>query len=396
MAHFPAKKSKSSHHEKPRLVFFLGAGFSHSISEKIPVGRKLFAKVFEKVGMNSNEYKRLTDILRTIFPRHTLNDLSDGDQASQLFEIFLSVLEYAKNRETRGWLSFSQSDLVQIWDLVVAAVAAVLRYEHSGYGNYSRGKIGKLLGVISDCAERCENVSVITTNYDLIADKIVSRWHDKRLGYSNSPDPPTDLRRFQYGVCVRNIWRIQKNSSSRDDRYSEKWRRNRKLEIFKLHGSTNWAYCKKCRGLDLSLSRLEVREIFNRGLRPKCVEGCGTEYEWVIVPPVSDKNYGTYKLLIDVWEKAEQVLSEAHRVVFIGYAVSSIDSKVLNMLLRTRAECRQGNRNPWEYIVFDRDPDVLERFKTYFGSPEIQVDAAKFSISNFMRDYGDQVCTMPQ
>lgn len=175
--------------------------------------------------------------------------------------------------------------------------------------------------------------TVITLNYDIIADNAIAKLNEEALdGRGLFPD---------YGCRISN-------------KYVAEYRQHGAL--YKLHGSLNWLYCPHCKRLDLGLSqdsRRTVKALMtlyqeheNKGdkaesdtLRARYTckgspcRSCGEPVQPVMISPTQLKDMRNHHL-ISVWAEAEQALRAADRVVFIGYSLPDDDLNVAYLLKR--------------------------------------------------------------
>lgn len=154
--------------------------------------------------------------------------------------------------------------------------------------------------------------------------------------------------------------------------------------LLKLHGSLNWLYCGTCQRLDIgaSESRLYLKalkklvgsgqglEDFYLGPTSLCA-GCGTALHALLVAPSHLKNYGNPHLT-QVWYRAERLLREADRAVFVGYSLPDDDVEVVYLLKRGLAHLAPAQVTVVEYDqanpgIAAKDHPVGRRYRSLFG-----------------------------
>jgi NAD-dependent SIR2 family protein deacetylase len=129
------------------------------------------------------------------------------------------------------------------------------------------------------------------------------------------------------------------------------------LDILKLHGSANWAYCPNCRGVRVLEEKVTEAPQAFRDYR--C---CGGDpCELLLVPPSWDK--AEYRAVIkSVWSRAVEELRLATRICVIGYSMPQVDAffKYLLTLALSR------NDHLLKLIVVDPEPAMEQRYRDVF------------------------------
>lgn len=347
------------------FVLFLGAGFTKGIWKSAPIANELLGRALKDMDRNSSSYdkfisKNVREKARSIFP-----DLSGREEEANI-EWLLDFI-YNQARTKHG------PTATRIWDNLVNAVGRNLLIRPN---RMEQTDLRSFIATLWKLQRKC-HLTVVTTNYDLLIDKAAQRINFGLLSMKASPPtereywgPSINLSRFQYGVPVRCVW-IQKHkpkasfgAAVRDRRYaSHTWRLlPNGIQVYKLHGSVNWAYCGNCKSLDLSSTGDEVLSVFSVN-RIRCIERrCGNNYESPIIPPLTAKNY-KHPLINQLWNKAEEELAQANMVAFIGYGLPPADSPVLQLILRGR----ERSRPHWDYWVVNPNVEVHGRFASLLG-----------------------------
>lgn len=138
--------------------------------------------------------------------------------------------------------------------------------------------------------------------------------------------------------------------------------------IWKLHGSLNWGYCKKCGIIYHSI------EIYNNIVDCKC-KSCGNKLERFIVPPtlakLSPEKIGMeengriikggspYFMLREIWSGAHNILSQCEYIYFIGYSFPETD---IFLRIFVTSSLR-FNRNLKNIVVISNPKSHTERFE---------------------------------
>lgn len=357
----PSKHCNGSKEEpmiKPSVVLFLGAGFSKSIDNALPCGAELLKEILTKVDNNTRT------AINSLLPE----GVRENADAIQPFELLLSIVQRLRSHQLAGRPALIDIDANVLWQKLVEAVSSVTYFKHTGYRHYEdpNSEFGKFIAFLRNASQEAF-VSIVTTNYDLIIDKAAQYIIDECLGHGHENGPPKDLRRFQYGCPIRGVWARSGNGDSVLDQEYEPWASIPGIPIYKLHGSTNWAYCDICKELDLSATRHELRAVFNSNTLSAGCPLCGSTYDWLLIPPVPNKNIVGSPILERVWRAAEKALETAECVIFVGYSFPPADPVVLEMVATARLRSHYAHGEPWRYLVFDREDDVCQRYRTIFG-----------------------------
>jgi len=169
---------------------------------------------------------------------------------------------------------------------------------------------------------RTEDVSVLTTNYDILPERGIRHTRRPRVPrpgfhYGWGPEPLA-------GGGYPSYSHIQKISAAGT------------VPIYKLHGSVSWSY-------------RNGQLVRYHDCRP-AIRG-----DAAIVAPVTAKALPTY--LEFVWVNARAALSSSHTWLVVGYSLPAYDALVRGLL-------SDSARDNLVVHVFDPDPGVAERFQS--------------------------------
>ena len=148
------------------------------------------------------------------------------------------------------------------------------------------------------------------------------------------------------------------------------------VKLLKVHGSLNWLQCSRCMRLYVGFNEKTViadgktcrhcdRNYSENGEENKLTSN-------LIMPTfIKDLSNPQYKI---IWQNAGIELSEADRLVFIGYSLPSADFEMRQLL------SRMVRRNvEIEVVSYDKNPskDVVDRIKdtweSFFGNRKITI-----------------------
>jgi len=172
--------------------------------------------------------------------------------------------------------------------------------------------------------EATPDVSVLTTNYDLLVERVLRHRPMRR--------PPSP------GCYYGGLPRPQVLPGAAQP--FSRWGPERTIEmtgavpIFKLHGSLSWSL------RDNSIvAYQDMRPAFSHG---------GTA---AIVPPISEKQTPTW--LHRIWSEAEDSLRRSDIWIVCGYSMPAYDSEILGLLARA------GGGRPVSILIMSPDSNAL-------------------------------------
>jgi NAD-dependent SIR2 family protein deacetylase len=151
----------------------------------------------------------------------------------------------------------------------------------------------------------------------------------------------------------------------------------RRVPLLKLHGSLNWAACKKCQKViawDLhDYFKTRSWDELERGTRAllkigrelaESPEHCsgGMDPDPVLVPPIWNKT-AYHHSISSVWKRAAKVLSQAERIFVIGYSMPESDAFFKHLY----ALGTVGEQILQRFQVIDPSVGTAERFRSILG-----------------------------
>lgn len=152
--------------------------------------------------------------------------------------------------------------------------------------------------------------TIITFNYDTLFEDAL---HEQQI-------------KFTYGLSTRMDKKIEYDSSAKCA--TDTAQDSHDLPVLKLHGSVNWGTTR---------SNPERLKVFGNYMELR-----QTDYSPVLVPPTWRKVFGG--ALNQVWERARQAISDATRIIVIGFSIPQTDMHFKYLLaagLRDNISLRQ-------------------------------------------------------
>jgi hypothetical protein len=181
-----------------------------------------------------------------------------------------------------------------------------------------------------------ENTTVITTNYDNLAEKILSCQKGLRHHTANTNCHHCKLCRILNDEC----------SCNGDASPANIWRGS----LLKLHGSISWRRCSnpECLTQECLLPDRHCRVFSSE----RCTT-CGGECGPVLVPPSMVKTFDKFRGLKRVWGAAYEALSSAQSIVFWGFSFPTSDV-LISQMLRSALSVK---KRPLDIGIIDIDTD---------------------------------------
>lgn len=307
-----------SKNDKLKTAIFLGAGAS--AAEGAPIQTNLFKDYFKLIRNRKRyatpEHERE---LATFFALMFDIDVDNGNLDNALFPTFeeaLGVLDLAdlKNESFKDFTNInfaSNSGRIKFLRLyLVYLMADIINNSLRTSKNIHR----KLVRKLKDNGDLSKTL-FLTTNYDILCDNaILDLYPDNKVDYG------VDFVNYKEGSFVRPDIDC--------------------IKLLKLHGSLNWLYCPTCNNLRITPYEKGVYTLMVDPSSSYC-QKCETVYSPIIVPPTFYKDLSKV-FLSQVWNRAENELSEVEHLIFRGYSFPDADIHIKYLIKRIQ----KNRRNP--------------------------------------------------
>jgi len=137
------------------------------------------------------------------------------------------------------------------------------------------------------------------------------------------------------------------------------------IELIKMHGSINWAYCESCqevREFDL----LQMKETYEKDILSYPVIGicknCKGTRRPLLVPPLSFK-FLMFPNLVDIWNSARQTIENARYLIVVGYSFSEADTYITKIISRS-----MSMNNSQKMIIINTNQNLVPTLRERFSS----------------------------
>lgn len=143
------------------------------------------------------------------------------------------------------------------------------------------------------------------------------------------------------------------------------------VKLMKLHGSINWGVCKEC--MKTQIYRIRSAYVLSRAVSSSPIEistkmqcdSCKERLNPLLVPPTWNKTES--EDLKHVWKMAAKEISEAKKIIVIGYSLPLTDLFFPYLLALGMINILVFDG----FWVFDPNQDTLNRFENLMG-PKIK------------------------
>lgn len=313
----------------------LGAGFSFAASRG---DAPLMKNFFER--LDAAEFPILDQFLTDAF----------GSASSANIEEALTLLEQVDASPLRSHIRAFRD-----WhEMAVAIRRQTLEYTHNRLQEVGWHPDSWAAALLSG---HDHNTTIITTNYDVLAESILSCRHQVQHGANGTCHHCRMCALLRQGKNLPDFAKIAPTL--------------RFGSLLKIHGSIAWRSCPNAACPQYRVIEPDTHCSPTANL---VCSRCQAECEPVIIPPSMSKPIERYPQLATVWQEANRALKSAHRLMIIGFSMPATDT-VFRALLRASLADNTVLR---EVCLIDPRTDaVLERLRT--ALPSRQVGISEFT-----------------
>lgn len=316
-------------------VFIFGAGASKD--EGLPIQEELLYSYF-----TNQHHDQFRGIIAKYFNDFFNLDINNVKKEKiPTFEEALGIIEAALDNEQSFGPTYSQRDLGQLRTALIMAMGIAI--EHcSRNANNTHQRLMQAL--FADSIFQNDEYGFISFNYDLLLDKALMDILEKDIY-------------VDYGITFANET-ISYPPFEHWDKPGKK-----RIRYLKPHGSFNWMHCPTCNSM--YITGVKESRIFKTGYL-HTVEHClkdKTELSYVMHPPsLYVKTYRNIYLQL-IWKYTYDLLAEAEKVFFIGYALKDADVWMKYMLKKSQFQKQK------QYFVVNPQPaeQLQPKFERLLG-----------------------------
>lgn len=361
-----------------KTVYILGAGFS--VDAGAPTQAAIMRNVFELHREDPDNFEKTKFEEFTSFLKNQLNINSDEFDSVDLEDIFTPLDRcLADGSQFRG---ISLDKIMKVREsafyIIGRTIQLLLNKTHKSK-NYIDSFADHLTRLSSERAgvryKRNDPVSVISTNWDILLDNSI---------YSS-------IQRNNHNAVVDYCCYI--SSQDRSDisvtpGLEKLGQGGFNVKLLKLHGSLNWLQCPRCARLYAKFFEKQSMHSFDDTLSCRHCDKNFPEEDGNhlltsnLIMPTYLKNLSNPQYRI-IWQNAGIEISEAEKIVFIGYSLPHADFEMRQLL--SRMTRKNAKIHVVDYKSEECRDSIIHHWRKFFGKRDIT-----FSFDGAMSYINDQ------
>lgn len=356
-----------------KTVFFLGSGFSKCAGGLVQ--KEIIRTILEEGFTQGKENLIKAKQNFVNFMKKELHIPEERYCTVQLEDIFTPIDGCITNGMSYG--NYSSKELEELREQFNALMGEALEY------SFKKNKancdyVNEFANYINDLAKSrtdddVDRVSIITTNWDII--------FDQALKQSIEDSHPDKLSVVDY-CCYVSSWMA--NDLSIKPGQLAVGNGGYNIKLLKLHGSMNWFQCPLCQRMYVRFGDLEMmKAAYCRHCKKnyKMQDSNSIKLQSNLLLPTYLKNLSNIQIKV-VWQNAAIELSEASKIVFIGYSLPDADFEIRQLfsrMIRPDAEI--------QVVIYPYGSHVEaeeERYKDFFGSRLADKNILKVTVPEYV------------
>lgn len=358
---------------KPKLktVYFLGAGFSADAGgpTQNQIIKTLLSDEFSRQYAGNDETMKYLKKFKGFLSRQLFISKNKCHQIA-LEDVFTPMDRCISDGKSLG--SISHKELVDLREKFHFLMAKSIQYSVDKERN--KAQYIKLFAeyINNEAKKRLysfgDTLSIITTNWDILLDNsLFELTRNETDSICNGDYKMGPIAVVDYCCYI---------SSLEDNDYIKPGllalgRKGYNIKYLKLHGSMNWLHCPVCQRLYVGFGE---KIMFNEESCKHCKKNFKLDTESIklrsnLLLPTFLKDMRNIQIQL-VWQNAGVDLSEATKIVFIGYSLPAADFEIRQLLSR--------------FVRKDAEIDVVlhpehsssteeKQYRTFFGKRKIKV-----------------------
>ena len=313
-----------------KTVYILGAGFS--VEAGAPTQAEIMKEAFRLYNRDPHIFKTDEFSIFKDFIQNQLNICESAFPDIELEDIFTPLDRcLSDSSQFRGVSLDSIMEIREAVFYVVGRTIQVLLNESgkpkSYIDNFAR-YLTKACSIRANSNYRKEDpVSVISANWDILLDNSIY----KSISDNSEYDAVVDYCCY---ISSKDV-----DDGSVKPGLEKLGQGGFNVKLLKLHGSLNWLQCPRCARLYAKFSKKVAIDIFTKPTSCRhCDENFSEEAGKHLLAPnlimptfLKDLSNPQYRI---IWQNAGIELSEATKLVFIGYSLPSADFEMRQLLSR--------------------------------------------------------------
>ena len=350
-----------------KTVYFLGAGFSADAGGPIQnqiIQFILDDKFIEKFQSNPEVIKARKSFIKFIEKTLSIDKkLWDNIALEDIFTPIDRALSTGKS-----FKNFGTNELIKLREEFHLLMGSAIKFGVDNENN--KDYINEFAKYINTIAQkRLENgldeISVITTNWDILLDNSLE---DLTRRYSIINEDK--LAVVDYCCYISSL---EKNDEYIKPGLLALGKGGYNIKYLKLHGSMNWLHCPNCQRMYVKFGEKTILQNKQHCMvNYKFSENeSSIELRGNLLLPTFIKDLSNIQIQL-IWQNAGIELSEASKVIFIGYSLPQADFEIRQLLSRCIP-----NHTEIEVVLYPFNKDIPKSqeqkenemlpWKTFFG-----------------------------
>ena len=349
---------------KTKTVYVLGAGFSKEADA--PSQEELVSKIFEIHETNPDvlgkvKIEKFKSVLLNTYciPDNFQKTIPLEDLFTPLDRCLIDNISF-RNLSTREIKEFRNL----IYELIGKCLEHLLMYSEKEYIDvFAKHLINTASVRKSKMYGKVDPIAVISTNWDILLDNSIH----------NNIDFPNNDCVVDYCCYVSSY---DKHDNSIKPGLEVLGRGGFNVKLLKLHGSLNWLQCPRCQRIYIKFNTKIAMNPFTDINKPSCrhcdsnfgIQSDSHSLTSNLIMPTFLKDFSNPQYKI-IWQNAGIELSEAKKIIFIGYSLPASDFEMRQLLSRM-----VGQDTEIEVVDYKSNKDdganfnaVIGRYKQFFG-----------------------------
>ena len=309
-------------------VVIVGAGFSAAATDgKMPLMKGFFDQ------LKKEEFPELFEFVTEVGCNHKCKTIREANVETVL--LALEQARLAPARVIAGWMDRYTTCQATIRDqLAYYTLKRLKRGAKIESDNWAAG-------VLAGCGP---NTTVVSMNYDNLAESILSNRKGLRHGLQRPTCPHCKMRLLLNDACSCNL---------KSEVVQDGWQG----AVLKPHGSVSW---KRCQQDGCCNFECLVADQHCQPFEPCKCEYCDTDCAPVMVLPTMGKHLNDIPEIGVMWEATKLAIKNAESILLFGFSMPSSDELLMQLI---RSACREGG-NLRRIASIDLDPEsVIDRFE---------------------------------
>lgn len=360
-----------------KTVFFLGAGFSADAGG--PIQNQIIQFIFaEDFIDNFQQKEKILQARKDFidFAEKTLEiDEKLRDQIA-LEDVFTPI-----DRALSQGKSFKKFDIKELADLrekFHLLMGAAIQYGVDFHAKEKRYIEDFAIFINSIAKERIDalykdQIAIITTNWDLLLDNELNKLV-RMFSIMETENANPKLAVVDYCCYISSL---DKNDHFIKPGLLALGKNGYNIKYLKLHGSMNWLHCPNCQRMyvkfDEKTMLMDTAQYCGHCKKNYKISANDNAIKLKsnLLLPTFAKDYSNIQIQL-IWQNAGIELSEASKVVFIGYSLPQADFEIRQLLSRCIPKHTEVEVVCYPYKGGNpksRDDMEMERnwYKTFFG-----------------------------